>query len=43
LLEVSEADIDALVASGFLDRMRRHEPGSVERGITGLLRNLYRL
>jgi hypothetical protein len=39
LLEVSEADIDALVARGFLDRMRRHEPGSVERAITGLLRN----
>ena len=43
LLEVSEADIDALVARGFLDRMRRHEPGAVERAIGGLLDNLYRL
>jgi hypothetical protein len=43
LLEVSEADIDALVARGFLDRMRRHEPGAVERAIGGLLGNLYRL
>jgi hypothetical protein len=43
LLEVSEADIDALVACGFLDRMRRHEPGAVERAIGGLLDNLYRL
>ena len=40
LLEVSEADIDALVARGFLDRMRRHEPGAVERAIGGLLDNL---
>ena len=43
LLEVSEADIDALVACGFLDRLRRHEPGAVERAIGGLLDNLYRL
>jgi hypothetical protein len=43
LLEVSEADIDALVASGFLDRMRRNESGAVERAIGGLLDNLYRL
>ena len=41
LLEVSEADIDALVR-GFLDRMRRNEPGAVERAIGGLLDNLYR-
>ena len=40
LLEVCEADIDALVARGFLDRMRRHEPGAVERAIGGLLDNL---
>ena len=43
LLEVCEADIDALVARGFLDRMRRHESGAVERAIGGLLDNLYRL
>lgn len=43
LLEVSEADVDALVARGFLDRMRRHEPGAVEKAIGGLLDNLYRL
>jgi hypothetical protein len=43
LLEVCEADINALVARGFLDRMRRNEPGAVERAIGGLLDNLYRL
>jgi hypothetical protein len=42
-LEICEADIDALVARGFLDRMRRNEPGAVERAIGGLLDNLYRL
>jgi hypothetical protein len=42
-IEVSKADIDALVAREFLDRMRRHEPGAVERAIGGLLDNLYRL
>ena len=43
LLEVSAADIDALVARGFLDRMRRTEPGAVERAIGGVLDNLHRL
>jgi len=42
-IEVSKADIDALVARGFLDRMRRNEPGAVERAIGGVLDNLYRL
>jgi hypothetical protein len=42
-IEVSKADIDALVAGGFLDRMRRHEPGAIERAIGGLLDALYRL
>jgi hypothetical protein len=42
-IEVSKADLDALVARGFLDRMRRNEPGAVERAIGGLLDNLYRL
>ena len=37
MIEVSEADIDALVARGFLDRMRRNETGAVERAIGGLL------
>ena len=41
LLEVSDAGIDALVARGFLDRMRRHELGAVERAIGGLLDNLH--
>jgi hypothetical protein len=41
LLEVSAADIDALVARGFLDRMRRNEPGAIERAIGGVLDNLY--
>jgi hypothetical protein len=42
-VEVSKADIDALVARGFLDRMRRHEPAAVERAIGGVLDNLNRL
>jgi len=41
LLEVCDTDIDALVARGFLDRMRRNEPGAVERAIGGLLDNLH--
>jgi hypothetical protein len=39
-VEVSEADIDALVARGFLDRLRRGDPGAVERAIGGLLDRL---
>jgi hypothetical protein len=42
-IEVSDADIDALVARGFLDRLRRNEPGAVERAIGGFLDNLHRL
>jgi len=42
LLELSEADINALVSRGFLDRLRRHEQGAVEQAIGGLLDNLYR-
>ena len=42
-LEICEADMDALVARGFLDRLRRDEPGAVERAIGALLDNLYRL
>jgi hypothetical protein len=40
LVEVCEADIDALVARGFLDRQRRNNPGAVERAIGGLLDRL---
>ena len=39
-VEVSEADIDALVARGFLGRLRRGDPGVVERAIGGLLDRL---
>ena len=39
-VEVSEGDIDALVARGFLDRLRRGDPGAVERAIGGLLDRL---
>jgi len=34
-IEISKADIDALVAHGFLDRMRRHEPGAVRERSAG--------
>ena len=43
LIDVCEDDINGLVARGFLDRLRRDEPGAVERAIGGLLDNLYRL
>ncbi len=39
-IEVCEADIDALVARGFLDRLHRDDPGAVERAIGGLLDRL---
>jgi hypothetical protein len=39
-VEVSEADIDALVARGFLERLRRGDPCAVERAIGGLLDRL---
>jgi hypothetical protein len=39
-IEVCDADIDALVARGFLDRLRRDDPGAVERAIGGLLDRL---
>jgi hypothetical protein len=39
-IEVCEADIDALVARGFLDRLRRDDPCAVERAIGGLLDRL---
>ena len=37
-IEVSAADIGSLVAHGFLDRLRRDDPGAVERAI-GRLRS----
>jgi hypothetical protein len=39
-IEVCGADIDALVARGFLDRLRRDDPSAVERAIGGLLDRL---
>ena len=39
-VEVCDADIDALVARGFLDRLRRDDPCAVERAIGGLLDRL---
>ena len=39
-IEVCEADIDALVARGFLDRLHRDDPGAVERAIGRLLDRL---
>ena len=39
-IEVCDADIDALVARGFLDRLRRDDPCAVERAIGGLLDRL---
>jgi hypothetical protein len=39
-VEVCESDIDALVARGFLDRLRRGDPRAVERAIGGLLDRL---
>ena len=39
-VEVCEGDIDALVARGFLDRLRHDDPCAVERAIGGLLDRL---
>ena len=36
-IEVCEADIDVLVAHGFLDRLRRKDPGAIERAIGAVL------
>ena len=36
LIQICQADIDALVARGFLDRLRRGEPGAIERAIGDL-------
>jgi len=39
-IEVCRADVDALVARGFLDRMRRDDPAAVERAIGAVLDRL---
>jgi len=36
-IEVCEADIDVLVAHGFPDRLRRKDPGTIERAIGAVL------
>lgn len=37
LVEVRDSNIDALVARGFLDRLRRDHPDAIERAIGALL------
>ena len=37
LVEVRASNIDALVACGFLDRLRRDDPDAIERAIGALL------
>ena len=39
-VEVSEADIDAFVARGFLDRMKRHDKQAIQAAIHALLDRL---
>lgn len=39
-IEVSAADIAALVARGYLDRMRRDDPAAIERAIGAVLDRL---
>jgi hypothetical protein len=39
-IEVSDADIKALMARGLLDRQNRHDPNSAERAIGALLDRL---
>ena len=40
LVEVRQANIDALVARGFLDRLRRDDPDAIERAIGAMLDRL---
>lgn len=42
-IEVSKADIDALVARGFLDRMCRNDPAAISQAIGGLLDRIYQV
>ena len=39
-LEVCEADVNALVRRGYLDRMERNDPAAVERAIAAVLEQL---
>jgi hypothetical protein len=39
-IEICQADINALVARGFLDRMRRDDPAAVERAVGAVLDRL---
>ena len=42
VLEVSSADIEGLIAHGFLDRLQRDDPSAIERAIGSLLDRLSR-
>ena len=39
-VEVCAADLDALIARGFLDRLHRDDPSAVERAIGAVLDQL---
>jgi hypothetical protein len=39
-IEVCDADLEALIARGFLDRLERNEPTAIERAIGCLLERL---
>ena len=39
-LEMCEADVDALVRRGYLDRMNRNDPAALERAIAAVLEQL---
>src|ERR1700704_665038 len=39
-IEVSQADVDRLVARGFLDRLQRDDPDAIERSIGAVLDRL---
>jgi hypothetical protein len=37
IVEVSDADVDALIARCLLDRLRRHDPAAIQEAIRALL------
>ena len=39
-IEICEADVNALVRRGYLDRMERNDPAAVERAIAAVLEQL---
>ncbi|MBV9015997.1 MAG: hypothetical protein JO058_10105 [Alphaproteobacteria bacterium] len=39
-IEICEADVNALLRRGFLDRMQRNDPAAVERAIAAVLEQL---